>query len=79
MADKLVYNPKDDTQNYSSCRLQLVIERFEHSTQLINQSKFNISPKLLSQRTRKRCYKTMGTGVINSPIPPPSLFGTREI
>ena len=31
------------------------------------------SPKLLSQRIRKRYYKTLGTGVINSPMTPPSL------
>ena len=31
------------------------------------------SPKLLSQRIRKRYYKTYGTSVINSPMSPPSL------
>ena len=29
MSDKLVYIPNDDTQNYSLCRLQLVVETFE--------------------------------------------------
>ena len=32
MADKLMYIPDDDTQNYPFCRLQLVIETFGHST-----------------------------------------------
>ena len=34
MADKLMYIPNDDTQNYPLCRLQLVIEKFGHSSQL---------------------------------------------
>ena len=33
MADKLMYIPKDDKQNYPICRLKSVIETFEHSTQ----------------------------------------------
>ena len=33
MADKLMYNiPKNDTQNYPLCRLQLVVEPFRDST-----------------------------------------------
>ena len=32
MADKLVYIPNDDTQNFPFCRLKLVVEMFEHST-----------------------------------------------
>ena len=31
MADKLMYIFNDDTQNYPSYRLQLVVETFEHS------------------------------------------------
>ena len=31
MADKLMYIPNDDTQNYPFCSLQLVAETFEHS------------------------------------------------
>ena len=30
MADKLIYIPNDDTQNYPFCRLKLVIETFDH-------------------------------------------------
>ena len=32
-----------------------------------------VSPKLLSQRTRKRYHKTLGTSVINSPMSSSSL------
>ena len=32
MASKLIYIPNDDAQNYPFCRLQLVVETFEHST-----------------------------------------------
>ena len=30
MADKLMYIPKNYTQNYSFCKLQLVDEKFGH-------------------------------------------------
>ena len=40
--------------------------------------KFNISPKvLLSQRIRKRNYKSLGTSVINSTMSPPFLHLDR--
>ena len=32
MADKLMYIPSDDTQNYPFCRLQLVVETFGNLT-----------------------------------------------
>ena len=32
MADKLMYFPNDDTQNFSFWRLQLAVETFGHST-----------------------------------------------
>ena len=61
MADKLIYIPYDDTQNYTFCRLKLVIETFEHELkERTNQN----SLKLLSQRLRKRYHKTLGTSVI---------------
>ena len=44
-ADKLIYNPNDDTQNNSFFKLQLVVESFGHST---NQSKFKKSPQSCS-------------------------------
>ena len=39
MANKLMYIPNDDTQNYP-CILQLVVEIFGHSTKWTNQSNF---------------------------------------
>ena len=73
MADELMYIPNNDTQNYPYCRLQLVVRTLN----LINQQiKIQLkSPKLLSQLIRKRYYKTLGTSVINSPMP--SLLWTR--
>ena len=41
MADKLMYIPNDDTQNYPFCNLQLVVETFGHLTRRTNQSKYN--------------------------------------
>ena len=67
MVGKLVQIPNYDTQNYSLCRLQLVVD-----TQL-NVPTNQKSPKLLSQRIRKRYCKTLRTSVINSPMSPPSL------
>ena len=39
MADKLMYNPNDDAQNYTFFRLQSVVEMFEHLT---NQNSINV-------------------------------------
>ena len=74
MAEKLMNIPNDDTQNYSFCRLQLMVKTFGQSTKWTNQSKFNKSPKdCLNQQIRKSYYKTLGTSVINSPMSPPSF------
>ena len=43
MADKLLYIPNVDSQNYPFYRLQLVAETFGHSTSWTNQPKFNNS------------------------------------
>ena len=56
-----MYIPNDDKQNYPFCRLELVVET--------NQNLLK-SPKLVSQRIRKRYYKILGTSVINSPLSP---------
>ena len=45
MADKFIYIPNDDTQNYPFCRLNLVVKTFGHSTKWTTQLKFNISPQ----------------------------------
>ena len=42
MANKLMFIPNDDKQNYSLCRLQLVVEMFELN-ELTNQN-LNKSP-----------------------------------
>ena len=59
MADKLMYIPNDDAQNYPLCKLQFTVETFEH--------KIEKSPKLLSQRMRKRYYKVLGASVKKHP------------
>ena len=45
MADKMMYTPNDETQNYPVCTLALVVEMFGQSKKLNNQSKFNKSPQ----------------------------------
>ena len=32
MADKFMHIPNDDTQNSPFCRLQLIVEKFGHTT-----------------------------------------------
>ena len=54
MADKMMYILNDDTQIYPLCRLKLNTQLNERTNQ--NSLK---SPKLLSQRIRKRSYKTL--------------------
>ena len=39
MADKLIHIPNDNTQNYPSNRLQLVVETFESSLKYVATSK----------------------------------------
>ena len=61
MANKLIYIPNDDTQNYPFFRVQLVGETFGRLNKPIKiQLK---SPKLLSKRIRTGYYKTLGTKV----------------
>ena len=45
MADKWMYIPSHDKQNYPFCRLQFVDETFGHSAYWTNQSKFNLIPQ----------------------------------
>ena len=56
MADIYFYvHPNGDTQNYSFCKLQLVVETFGDSTQKKQLIKIHLkSSKLLSQQIRKR-------------------------
>ena len=70
MADKLIYILNDDTKK-TSCR---AISGWNVWTlNLMNQPIQQGSSKLMSQRLRKRHYKTLGTSVINSPMSPSSL------
>ena len=57
MADKLIYIPNNDTQNYPFCRSKIVVETFEHSTQWMNQSKFTKVPKVVKQTNKKTLLK----------------------
>ena len=76
MDDKLIYIPNNDTQNYLFCRLQLMVEMFEHWTnEQTNQNSLE-SPKLFSKRIRKCYCKTLGTSVINNPLSPLSGFNS---
>ena len=69
-----MYIPNDDTQSCPLCRLQLAVETFGHLNNLSNQpiKIQQMSPELLSQRIKKRLYKTLWTIVINRLMAPPS-------
>ena len=45
MADKQMYIPSDDKQNYLLCKLKLMVETFGYSTKRTNKSKFNKNPQ----------------------------------
>ena len=77
MADKLIYIPNDDIQNYPFCRLQLVAETFENSRKWTNKSKFILVPKVVMPTNEKRNYNILGRSVKNSPMSPPSLDKIR--
>ena len=55
MADKLLYIPNDDKQNYHFFSLQLVVETFGKLTQWTNQAKFNLAtvPKVVKPTKKK--------------------------
>ena len=61
-----MYISDDETQNYPFCILKLVVESM--NTNKTNNQNSLKSPTLLSQRIRIRCFKTLGTSVINSPM-----------
>ena len=58
--DKLMYFIKDDTRDYSYCKLKLVVETFEHSTLLTNQSKCTKVPKVIEPTNRKALLMDFG-------------------
>ena len=72
MADKLMYIPNDDSQNYPICKLKLVVETLNTELNKSTNQKSLKSPKLLSQRIEESVIiKLWGT---NSPFPPLSLY-----
>ena len=76
MADKLMYFPNDNTQITPSVDLNQLLKRL--NTQLNKPTNQNSpkSPKLLSQRIRKRNLKTLGTSVPSLSLIP---FYTQKI
>ena len=74
MTEKLIYIPNDNTQiTPSSVYYNYWLKRLD--TQLNDPTNQNLVkvPKLLGQRIRIDYWKTLGTGVINCPMSPPSL------
>ena len=54
MADKLMYTPNDDSQNYPFCRLNLVVKTFEHLTyKPTNQNSVKILIKVVYPTNKK--------------------------
>ena len=66
MADKLLYIPNNDTQNYLLCRLQIVVETNEPT----NKKKF-----LSLQSCWDNEQEKLGTSVINSSLSPLPMTG----
>ena len=52
MADKLMYISNDDTQNYTFCRLQLVVETFGKPT---NPNLIKV-PRVVDSNNKKSLY-----------------------
>ena len=77
MADKYLYIPLDDTQNYPFCRLQLVVESLE--TQLNRPTNQNSLKFSKFKPIRKRNLNTLGTSVMNSSLSPVSIYISREL
>ena len=61
IADKLMYIPNADTQNYPCCRLQLVVETHQHPTKWANQLKV---PKVLFKPTNKKTFLKKLLGLV---------------
>ena len=53
MADKLMYIPIYDAQNYHFCRLQIVVETFGHSTYLTLIQNLITVPKVVKPTNKK--------------------------
>ena len=74
MADRLMYIPNDETQNYPFCRLQLVVALNEPT----NQNSMKVL-KVVKPTNKKIYYKALRTSVINSPFSPPYMNMTPTI
>ena len=80
MADKLMYIPNDDTQNYLFCRLKLmVIKRLNTQLNESNNQNSPKVPKFGKPTNKKTFYKTFRTSAIKSPMSLPSLPVTVSI
>ena len=76
MADILIYIPNYITQKDPFCIFKLEVQTLNTQlNELTNQKSSQQSPKLSSQRIRKRYYRTLETSVINSPL---SLISLRR-
>ena len=72
MAQKLMYIPSDDIENYPFCRLQSWFKTFEPT----NQNSMKV-PKVVKPINKKKgYYKTLGAVVINSSMSTPCLNET---
>ena len=60
MADKFMYIPNYDTQNYLFCRLQIEVETFEHSTIRSIQSNSISAPTGVEPKNKKTLFKNFG-------------------
>ena len=65
MDNKFLDITNDDKQNYLFCSSKLLTEKFGTNWNQSNFNKFTL--------IRSRCYKTLGTSVINSPMSTISL------
>ena len=72
MTDKLMYISRWYT-NDPFCRLQLVVEKFGHSTSGSNQPNSIKVPKTVKPTQKESYYKTLGTRIMNNTISSPSL------
>ena len=71
MADKLIYIPNNDTQNYSFYSLQCLQRLYTQLNIPTNHNSIKI-PKAVKQRITKRYFKNLFTSEINSAMS--SLF-----
>ena len=74
MADKLMPIPNDDNRITLSSDQNKWLKRLNIQLNATTNQNSLMSPKLLSQRIRKRYYETFGTCIIYSPLSSLSLI-----